>query len=258
MKIKSKSVYIAAVLALSIFLVQEFLWDGAGETKPSKSHDYSYQINHWATLINKSLRDLKYINDKGSLYHSDIYYDKELFLSFRAAERATKELLEVLWFNSDTTNNLYYDMSVMIKYGFENSDEAIELSKEVQKNNFLKKEFETRKKEFYQITSRLESSFEKYDSFKSGNKLVTDDDKELLAKIFSGSLLLSTYSEESRSFMHEFAVQPAIFLDIYNKVTVRYNKRVSKVENYKKLVISLLTFLSIIVAVYIERREEKI
>ncbi|HGF7148143.1 TPA: hypothetical protein AB5E47_003592 [Vibrio cholerae] len=256
-KKKLSLVYLGGALAAALYICQEFMFDGAGNTKESKAYAYSFQLNYWADNLHDKFIRVRESGSASQLIIGDqqVKVNKEFFVNLHSYHREMKDILRVLQYQYQIPMNIVTDIKEMSKYGFHTSDDVESFGDEWEKLEVLLNEHAQREKALEEYYPKL------IELFSFDYEQMTDDEKvditvkqiTVLKELYSSELLFLKYNSDLFEFVRKLAEQSHYFLNIYEQVLERYNSKVGSLESLKLIVMSLLTLLSIVIGVRLER-----
>jgi len=254
---RMKLVYLGGALAISLYFCQEVLFKDAGKTVESKAYTYSFQLNYWGEVLHQRIDSIR---DSGAasrliIGESKVTVNKQFFIDLYAYQREMKDVLRVLHNQSQIPFLILEDLEKMTAYGFETEEEAEQLVTTWTRFEELLNEYKQRAERLDTYLPELSAAFSgDYEKMSEDEKVeLTVKQIELLKELYSSELLFMKHSSDQLKFVRDFAEQSHHFLTVYEDVLRRYNNRVSSDESLKQIILSLLTLLSIVIAIRIEK-----
>lgn len=253
---KLKLVYLGAVLAITQYFFQEIIFTEAGQEKESKAYAYEFQLNYWGEKIYDKFGEIQKSGAASRIIlgKNTITITPEFFVDLDTYQQEMKDMLRILEMQYQISLYLIKEIDDMASLGFATREELAEFKSEWDKFELLLEEHKKRKE-------RLDTFFPEFmAAFSDKNKTLTEEQKveltikqsELLGELYSSDLLFMKYNSDVFKFVRELAEQSHYFIHVYEDIRLRYNARSSVQNTFKQTIISLITFISIIVGVRIE------
>ncbi len=249
---KVKLTLLIIISGLLVFCVQTYTWVDAGKSVEDKSYAYSFQMNFWNEKVREKFdllaksgvaprvmlsKEKKTVN--GHFLRDLVEYRYHL-----------QEILRVLKFNNNVSFQVLGEITRLSDKGVGHVDDMAGIVKDVEKFQSMLEVYDKKADRIQTFLPELAATFEYNDDMTDSERVnLTVKQVKLLKELYSSDDLFLKRNKDPFEFVRDMGDSAYTMLANYEKVLAGYNLQVSREETYKKIILLLLTIISVYLSI---------